>query len=93
MSDEQEVSESNVGFTVRDLVVKANTKLDALGGEMKEIRAEQVQLRTDVDRLKTEQAVNAAKRGNTTDFRRAAYAVLVLAAYWFGPVIDKAITH
>lgn len=93
MTETEEATASNVGYTVRDLVIQANTKLDSVSGEMKEIRAEQARLRTEVDVLKTAHAVGKAESGTTGKLRNATYALAVLLAYWFGPVIDKAITH
>lgn len=93
MADQDEISTSPIGFTQRDLIIQANTKLDGLGSEMKDIRAEQVRLRGDVDNLKTAQAVRKAESGVGLNTRRAAMAILALMAYWFGPIVDKAITH
>lgn len=92
MSEHDEVANA-VGYTTRDLVIQANTKLDNFVLDLKEVRGEVSTLRVDVDALKTDEAVRSSRKGTTMDFRRAAYALLVLAAYWFGPVIDKAITH
>lgn len=93
MTEADDQTTNAVGYTTRDLVIQANTKLDNFVVDLKEVRVEVVALRTDVDALKTAQAVDSASSRTTTDFRRAAYALLVLAAYWFGPIIDKAITH
>lgn len=92
MADD-EMTESNVGYTTRDLVIQANTKLDNFIIDLKELRLEVTSLSGEVDALKTTQAVNSAKSGTKTELRTALYAAAVLAAYWFGPVIDKAITH
>jgi len=93
MGEHDEAAGSAVGYTTRDLVIQANTKLDNFVIDLKEVRSEVASLRVDVDALKTDEAVRSSRSGATTDFRRALYAVAVLAAYWFGPVIDKAITH
>lgn len=82
-----------VGYTTRDLVIQANTKLDNFVIDLKEVRGQVSVLQLDVDALKTGEAVRSSRGSATTDVRRAIYAALVLAAYWFGPVIDKAITH
>jgi hypothetical protein len=93
VTEHDETASNAVGYTTRDLVIQANTKLDNFVVDLKEVRTEVAALRVDVDALKTEEAVRDSRGGVTTDLRRAIYAVLVLLAYWFGPVIDKAITH
>lgn len=91
--DTDESTTNAVGYTVRDLVIQANTKLDSFVIELKEVRGDVAVLRTDVDALKTDRAVRTAEHGYGKTARNVAYASLVLLAYWFGPVIDKAITH
>lgn len=93
MTENDDGSTSSVGYTTRDLVIQANTKLDNFVIDLKEVRTEVAVLRIDVDALETAEAVRSSRNGASTDVRRAIYAVAVLAAYWFGPVIDKAITH
>lgn len=93
MTEQDESTTSAVGYTTRDLVIQANTKLDNFVIDLKEVRTEVGTLRTDVDTLKTDQAVRKAEHGAGKTARNIVYASLVLLAYWFGPVIDKAITH
>lgn len=93
MNESDEQTNNAVGYTTRDLVIQANTKLDNFVIDLKEVRSEVSTLRTDVDALNTAQAIRKASSGVSTDIRRALYALAVLAAYWFGPVIDKAISH
>lgn len=91
--DTDEAGTSTVGYTTRDLVIQANAKLDSISPEIKELRSEQSRLRIDVDALQTDLAVRKAEHGYGRTARNIVYASLVLLAYWFGPVIDKAISH
>lgn len=97
MSMEESVT-SAVGFTTRDLVIQANTKLDTVLPELAQIRQEQVAMRSDIEALKLAQAVGVAEEGavrkhtegrwtRTERTAAAIYSAVVAMILLWGPLL------
>ena len=98
MTMAEENGVSAVGFTTRDLVIQANTKLDLIGPELAQIRQEQVAMRTDIETLKVARAVDDAAEGavkkhtegrwtRTERTAAAIYSAVVAMILLWGPLL------
>jgi hypothetical protein len=99
MADDHDATVSSAGFSNRDLIIQANTKLDSLViPQLSEIRLEQDRQRRDIDELKTARAVDEAEEGAVTQHKQtrwtraeriaaAVYSAVVALIFLFGPLL------
>lgn len=94
-ADDEVPGTSPAGLSTRDLVIMANTKLDGVGIELREIRKEQDELNRRVTILETDKAVAAGKvehEGRFLSKRQGhwavVYAIATLLAITFGNEVE-----